>query len=162
LDQAQVWIAQRNWVQALAQHDAAIARRPDRAEFWLARARLYLMVGLLDEAARDVEEAFSRQHSPHPSAWHYRAALKAYAEDVAGYREACTEMDKRCGQARAGEVARAVYEAGTFRRDSGVPVETLKRLGDLAWSKGPRQGISPEEIARMRGFIWGREGPPWE
>jgi tetratricopeptide (TPR) repeat protein len=83
---------QAAWARASDDYTQATELRPEMYQVWAARGRFFLRVGLLDEAAADLDRAFAIHKPSDPALWFFRACLRVYQGDTEGYRRVCADM----------------------------------------------------------------------
>jgi eukaryotic-like serine/threonine-protein kinase len=91
--------------------------------FWLARA------GRFDESLGDLSKAI-RIDPGHHSIWMYRAAIRAYVGDVAGYRADCEQLLARYAGAQLDEPLDCTLLACLMLPDAGGDPQRLTGLVD--------------------------------
>ncbi|MBI2826010.1 MAG: protein kinase [Planctomycetia bacterium] len=132
----------RRWNDADYAFTKALQLRPDHVQAWEDRGHLlYARLGLWELAAADLARAFDIQVPSASSRWWSHALLRAYVDDVDGYRRVCDEMRKRFGRAFS-----PVHAADLVRTLSLVPAdggmdEDSVRLAEAVVTSHPRHAL---------------------
>ncbi|MFO0966231.1 MAG: protein kinase [Gemmataceae bacterium] len=158
LDRAGQREATQDWAGAGADYDEAIELRPDHSQAWAARAVFHLRIGLLDEAAVDLERTFALRLPSDPQLWYYRGCLFAYRGDAAKYREHCQNMVKHFGGEADMELARWIIATCTLAPEALPDMSRLIPVALTAESKPGARYPFQLALGLRRGASGGHEG----
>jgi len=125
---------------ALADLARSLALEPDVPTAWGLRGEIHGGQGRWDEAASDFAHWSRLGGDPVAIPWYFHAALRVYANDQAGYRQACKTMWERFGETGDPFVASLVAHACTLGREPGVAADRVVALARRAAGANPRDG----------------------
>jgi tetratricopeptide (TPR) repeat protein len=119
---------QGEWARASDDYTQATKLRDDLFQAWAARGRFHLRVGLLDEAAADLDRAFAIHKPSDPALWFFLACLRVYRGDRDGYRRLCADMLEHFPDPGNPELARWLVRTCTLAPGAVAHPERLVEL----------------------------------
>jgi serine/threonine protein kinase/predicted Zn-dependent protease len=132
LESGQRYEVQGEWDRALAAYNEAVKLRPDQSQVWAARGRLFLRLGLLDEAADDLAESFRARAPSDLALWFFHACLRLQRGDTEGYRAVCAAMLDHFKDADDETTARWLVRTCTLGPGAVGNADRLTTLGAAA------------------------------
>jgi len=127
---------------ALSDLAQSVALEPDVPTAWGLIGEIHGGQGRWDGAASDFAHWSALGGDPVAIPWYFHAALRVYANDPAGYRQACKTMWERLGEASDPFVASLAAHACTLGPDPGVAADRIVELAGKAARANPRDGWS--------------------